>query len=333
MKTILTTAAILFAFSPFLHAQISGNINYQNANAQRQDLAVRNLGESRGPVAQLQGKEQLTVDIKGLMNAQADSYLAIFNVIQLGETAAETEKLISDRIGLFLAAAREMGISDDQIHIDMVSFVPVYEVVVEKKRFSKSYNEIPMGFEIQKNLHIRFENSKVLDELVSAAARQEIYDLVKVDYFVENNEAHLNKLRMACVAQLKERLKAYRELGIAVDTVYRIVGEASRVYYPIERYRTYEAFSSPSIQALSKKNEVSQAPKPKSMYYEMIPYNDYDIILNPSMLEPAVQYSFNLKVQFFLEPPVQKTTKEVIVREKEFIWLTPEGEVRKLKVD
>ena len=332
MKTILLSAILFLGCSGLLQAQISGNINYQNANEQRQDLAIRNLNESRVPEAQLQGKDMMVLDIKGLMNTKADSYLAIFNVIQLGETAAEAEKLISDRIGAFLNAAREMGVKEEQIHIDMVSFVPVYEYEVEKKLFSKSYNEIPKGFEMQKNVHVLFKDSKVLDRLVTAGAQQEIYDLVKVDYFVEDNEANINQLREACIAQVRERLNAYGELGMSVDTVYRIVAEASRVFYPIERYRTYESFSSPSIQALSKKGEVSQAPKPKTMYYEMLPYNDYDIILNPSMLEPAVQYTFNLKVQYFLEPPVREIPKE-IVRQKEFIWITPEGEVRSLKID
>ena len=332
MKPIILAVALLLGICSVLQAQVSGNINYQNANVQRQDLAIRNLNESRVPVAQLQGKDMMILDIKGLMNAKADSYLAIFNVIQLGETAAEAEKLISDRIGAFLNAAREMGVQEAQIHIDMVSFVPVYEYEVEKKLFSKSYNEIPKGFEMQKNVHILFEDSKVLDRLVTAAAQQEIYDLIKVDYFVEDNEGNINQLREACVAQVKARLKAYGELGMSVDSVFRIAGEASRVFYPIERYRTYESFSSPSIQALSKKGDVSQAPKPKTMYYEMLPYNDYDIILNPSMLEPAVQYSFNLKVQYFLEPPVREIPKE-IVRQKEFIWITPEGEVRSLKVE
>ncbi|MBK7408173.1 MAG: SIMPL domain-containing protein [Saprospirales bacterium] len=332
MKPIIFTVALLLGSCSLLQAQVSGNINYQNSNEQRQDLAFRNLGESLGPMAQLQGKEVLMMDIKGLMNAKADSYLAIFNVIQLGGTAAEAEKLLSDRIGPFLSTAREMGVREDQIYIDMVSFVPVYEISVEKKLFSKSYNEIPKGFEMQKNVHILFEDSKVLDRLVTAAAQQEIYDLVKVDYFVENTEGNINLLRQACIAQVKERLKAYRELEIAVDTVYRVVAEASRVFYPIERYKSYQAFSSPSIQALSKKGEVDQAPKPKTMYYEMLPYNNFDIILNPAMVEPSVQYSFNLKVQFFLEPPVREIPKE-IVRQKEFIWLTPQGEVRNLKVD
>ncbi len=83
--------------------------------------------------------------------------------------------------------AQIAGHPDGDIYVDMVNFFPKYEYDVSKKLFSKkTYTEIPKGFELQKNIHIRYTAPALLDRIVTAAARQEIYDIVKVDYFVKD---------------------------------------------------------------------------------------------------------------------------------------------------
>ena len=61
-----------------------------------------------------------------------------------------------------------------------------------------------------------------------------------------------------------------------------------------------------------------------------MPSNDYDLVINPEILEPAVQFSYNLVVRFTLPErrPLEKTTVK-----KEFIMVTPTGEVKTLKVE
>jgi hypothetical protein len=75
-------------------------------------------------------------------------------------------------------------VKEKDVFTDMLSFVPVYEIETTRKLFSKTYQEVPAGFEIQKNIHIKFTDARILDQLVTAAAKEEIYDLVKVDFFV-----------------------------------------------------------------------------------------------------------------------------------------------------
>jgi hypothetical protein len=53
-------------------------------------------------------------------------------------------------------------------------------------------------------------------------------------------------------------------------------------------------------------------------------------VINPEILEPAVQFSYNLVVRYTLRErnvPVKTAIK------KEFILVTPNGEVKSLKID
>ncbi len=56
----------------------------------------------------------------------------------------------------------------------------------------------------------------------------------------------------------------------------------------------------------------------------------YDIVINPEIIEPAIQFSYNLVVRFTMperKVPVKTETK------KEFILVTPTGEVKTLMID
>ncbi len=98
--------------------------------------------------------------------------------------------------------------------------------------------------------------------------------------------------------------------------------------YPINRYESYQAFSSPRID--DDKAVVNSADKHTSRFYNAVPANDYDIVINPEILEPAIQFSYNLVIRFTLpeRKPLEKTTVK-----KEFIMLTPAGDVKSLKIE
>ncbi|MBK9515021.1 MAG: SIMPL domain-containing protein [Flavobacteriales bacterium] len=139
--------------------------------------------------ASIQGN-MLVLEVNAMMNMKADSYLAIFHITQLGQSAEEADSLMNARIDGFTQRVKEHGVKEKDVFPDMLSFVPVYEIETTRKLFSKTYQEVPAGFEIQKNIHVRFTDARILDRLVTAAAKEEIYDLVKVDFFVET-KAHV----------------------------------------------------------------------------------------------------------------------------------------------
>ena len=330
---LLTIAAQTFA-------QVMGNYGVQKQQeVQQQQNYPRNNYFQNQPQfrsvarpANILDNNQLETSINALSNQKAESYVAIFAMLQVGKTADETNTLLNARLDGFLAELKNLGIPANDIYVDMVNFLPKYEYDVSKKLFSKkTYTEIPKGFELQKNIHIRYTTPALLDRIVTAAARQEIYDIVKVDYFVKDSDKVYSQLRDAAFQYLATIKSQYRKAGIGIDSAYVITGENAWVTYPINQYESYQVFSTQRLDNDEKNNAViNSADKPVSRFYNAVPANDYDIVINPEILEPAVQFSYNLIVRFTL--PERKPSVRTEVK-KEFILVTPTGEVKSLKIE
>lgn len=321
---------IFCAAAAVLQAQVMGNYGEQN-QMQYQNIAPSPQFRAVPKSAQFLADNVLEISINALSNQRADSYTAIFSVMQVGKTAEETNGLLNTRLNGFIAAIKNLGIPATDIFVDMVNFLPRYEYDISKKLFSqKTYTEIPKGFELQKNVHVRYANPELLDDIVTAAAAQEIYDIVKVDYFVNDPNKVYRELRQTAFAYLNDIEARYRDIGIPLDSAYLMTAENAWVAYPINRYESYQAFSVQAIDLSDKYAKINPADKPTSRFYNAIPANDYDIVINPAILEPAVQFSYNLVARYTLAPyqaPVRTVTK------KEFLWMTPNGEVKPVKIE
>jgi uncharacterized protein YggE len=167
----------------------------------------------------------VTLSINGLMNISPESYVATFGMVQGGESAELTERTMHDRVSQFKAKLVEAGYKDQDIYVDVISFVPKYNIETEQRLFSKSYNEVPVGFELQKNVMIRYKEPQELDRLISTAARLEIYDLVKVDYCHRDLQMLKDSLRKQCMLKLGQRVDSYALLHLRLDTMQKEVAE------------------------------------------------------------------------------------------------------------
>ncbi len=280
--------------------------------------------------ATIQGN-MLVLEVNAMMNMKADSYLAIFHVTQLGQSAEEADSLMNERINGVLRRVKEHGIKEQDVFTDMLSFIPVYELEATRKLFSKTYQEVPAGFEIQKNIHIKFTDARVLDKLVTAAAKEEIYDLVKVDFFVAQQSSCYDTLRMFATKLLQQKLANFEKLGLKVEDSHRLAAEKNGAYFPLDRYTTYQSRSQSSLNSRRKGQLVNDVRKSNTHFYNKVPYGNFDIVLHAEITEPPVQYTYNLTMQCQLPEAwadQKKDVKEII----KYIWITEEGEVRDLKI-
>jgi uncharacterized protein YggE len=299
-----------------LPAQVTGNIQFSTGEIYL---------PKETPEAALQSDNSILINVNAIMNVEADSYVAVFNVSQTASTIEQVQQLTDARIRAVREALQTVtGVQ--QVFVDMLSLVPVYELEEEKKIFSRNtYDELPAGFELQKNIHIRYEDADLLDELVLLCGRQEIYDLVKVDYYVEDFTAYYDTLRSACHQYLDQRLSEYRSRGIQVDTSRALLAENSDYSQPVERYRDYTAYVANAYQAQQQSKIVQRQRKKITQYYQPISYKGYNIVIHPEIVQPVLQFTFNLKAKYFL-PKAQGAEKEIYV-------LTPEGNLKRLEIE
>jgi uncharacterized protein YggE len=300
----------------FAKAQVSGNSNYQQTTLKNYPATAEVTDKS------------VTLTVSGLLNARADAYVAIFNVVQLGETAEITEALMMARVRKFKKTLQHAGIDTTTVKTDMIAFVPKYDINVINKIFSKSYNEVPDGFELQKNLIIRYTKASDLDAIVTAAAAAEIYDLAKVDYFLNDVKKLYDQLRTQCMAILKERVVSLESTGIKIDTLKRIFSDDFSTIVPQNRYDQYQAVARPSMDAVKKSasgaalSKFQRADISPSRYYAAQSYADYDLVINPVVDEPMVQLTYQAKIKFLLD------IEDYAVNN--YLLIAPNGELQKL---
>ncbi len=331
-NTLLMFASALL--STATSAQVSGNYNYRAAGNQILQNSI-NLPSASSMVS-LQPVDYQYYSVKGLMNCEADSYLAIFTITQLGTTQTETEALVRAKTDSIKRALQAQGV-EVETYVDMISFVPIYEVEVTKKLFSEdTYNEVPKGFELKKNLHFRYSDPEVLENLVTLCAEQEIYDLVRVDYFIDDLEAKKAEMIAKAETILTAEVERYqRFVGADLSESNVQFGDAFRMSYPIERYQTYTAYSSSALNVRNENGTVVQENHTTSEFYMPQVAKGYDFVLNPSILEPVVQIEYEIALRYSPKP-IEEREPEVITEteiHKEVILITPEGQVKPIRIE
>ena len=333
MRFTLLITSLFLAFG--LSAQVMGNYQAQNKDVRVQNYQPRFRAVQT--TANLSGDPNvMEMTVNALSNQAADSYNALFSVFQSGKTASEVNGAMNQRLAAVKAGLARIGVQPEDIYVDMVNFLPTYAFNSEKKIFSKkTLTEVPTGFNLQKNIHVRYRKAELLDQIITVAAEEEIYDIIKVDYAVSQPQNVYKELREMAFGYLEEVKKMYADHGIALDTARQHVAESAWVVYPGDRYESYSAHAS---QKLSKEDAekalVSKVDKPQLRFYKAIPANDYDLVINPDILQPAAQFSYSLKVRFTLYPPKAPPQPRVITEvKKQFLYLTPDGKVVPLKLE
>lgn len=268
----------------------SGNANLYNPTVQHQINKI------------LTPRSNVFIDVKALQNVQATTYTAIFNVSQIGPTADSTNLLINQRVDNIKSALKTVGITEDDFAVDVISFIPNYEIEVQKKLFSKTYTEVPNGFELQQNLHIQFTKTNQFETILTACAKSEIYNLVKVDYYIENIAEVYKNLQTKLLKLIEDKKTYYKILGFDLANYNIAIADDQYCYFPKDFYQSYQAFNSVSFEAIKKKKGVTTAKKQTSYYYQPLSYENYDVVVNPSILEPVVQIGINIRLQYTPKP-------------------------------
>ncbi|MBP1225848.1 SIMPL domain-containing protein [Flavobacterium sp. 1355] len=314
MKKLFFSVLTLL-FSSLIIGQASGNVNYQNQYYSNKTINI-----------DFPQNTDIVVSVKGLANVKADAYTAIFSTSQTGKTTKEVNELIDQRITQSLNEIRlKKGV---ETFVDMISFVPVYEYEVEKKVFNrKTYNEVPAGFEVKKNIHIKYSDPNQLNEFISILSNNEIYDLVRVDYFSNTLETIKKEMMNKAKLLIQEKIKNYEVLlGDTFANAEKRIADDYLVNVPVEMYKSYEAYNSSSLN-LKKAANINQVNKSATLYYQPIMGKEFDFVINPTVLEPVIQIQYEVKIAINREKKISSKT------DKEFILVTPNGDLKTLNLN
>ena len=286
------------------HSQVSGNVAYSQPGKSR-EAAKLNERNKRMEVG-APSPTAMYVDASVLMNVRADEHVAVFAVMQECAAVQECDQKMSAAVAEFSAALRQLGVAAGDIFVDFTAQNKIYgfelgEAVAREKL---------AGFELKKNVAVRYKDRLMLDKMATAAARAGIFDLVKVDYVVTDQSIVQQRLYEEAARIIKQKVARHETLlNIRLRQPAQVLAERPSVYFPTEMYDSYTAFETENLSQPHfdrQRYAVQGARKSRTFFFNALDADGFDHVINPVVLEPVVQFTLYVRMKYEIEPQLAK---------------------------
>jgi uncharacterized protein YggE len=289
MRKISWVIALILFSSSFVVAQESGNRAYGTPRRKPQV-------NSGVLTAVPDGKAQVYfVEANVLVNMKADAYVAVFGVVQEAPSAAESNSKSDALIRDFIKDLEGLGIKRGDVFVDFITQNKVYDYTTSGNTVTEKFS----GFETKKNVAVRYRDREMLEKILSAASKASIFDLIEVNYVVSDMGGVHTKLYDEAVKVIKQKEASYaNSFGIKLAPT-NLASEKYDAFYPSELYANYQAYEAANTYG-DYNNRVVQQRKTRTFYYEPLNESDFDSVINQMGIEPMVQFTLYLKMQYDL---------------------------------
>lgn len=290
-KTIFISLTLLLLIST-VYAQQSGNSvygqNYNSTAGKIQTVDKLFLTDST-----------FIIQANVALNVIADNYVATFGVAEQSATLSDCNDKIEKRIQGFITDLSKIGITAADVYVDMTTQNKIYDY----KMIGSIEEQYLKGFELKKNVIIKFINIKDLDKMVISASTFQIYDLVKVDYNVTDNNKIYTQLFVAAMEIINQKKGLYAgATNSKLSPVSEIYGEEFYSFSPSQLYKSYTAYESGDVYGgYSSSYTKKDMRKSTTYYYDKMSYSGLDKIINPIVTEPVVEFVLTLQIKFQVE--------------------------------
>lgn len=287
MKVKKVIVLLIFLLISKLNAQVSGNSVQKNY--QRNQIGILE------PQKLFITDSTFIVQANILKNVIADNYVAVFGVSEKANSLKESNENINKRITNFISDLVKMGINKNDIYVDMTTQTRIYDYKIQEDIATQYVN----GFEIKKNVILKFKKIADLDKMVICASNYNIYDLIKVDYLVSNEEEVYSNLFEIAKSTIEKKKNLYvSATNVKLDTSSQIFGEKFYSQSPQESYNNYNSNLSSTYTNDNTYNKRLDLVKTPTYYYDKLNYSGFDKIINPIVTEPVVEYVLSLQIKF-----------------------------------
>ena len=283
-------------------AQASGNIGYSQGGgkgrAEQLERGRRSVSKDEAPPTE----KSMFVEASVLMNVRADEHVAVFGVAVECAAVPECTQKMNATVTTFTTELRALGVRAEDTFVDFASQNKIYGFVVE----GAGAREKLVGFELKKNVSVRYKDRLLLDPLVVAASKAKIFDLIKVDYVVTDTSAVQARLAEEGARVLKEKIARYdRLLGVKLLPTAQVYADRQSIYYPTELYDSYVAYEAEDLEADENRRKIviQRARKSRTFFFNALDADGFDRVVNPVVIEPVVQFTLFLKVKYDIEQP------------------------------
>jgi len=300
MERVLFTLLIVIAGYGVCSAQASGNVGFSQSGGKAR--AEQNERNKRTPV-----KEEapptgtsMFVEASVLMNLKADEYVAVFGVSQECGAVPECNQKMDATTNQFAGELKQLGIGSEDFFVDFATQNKIYGFQVS----GNIAKEKLVGFELKKNVSVHYKNKLLLDKLVIAASKANIFDLIKVEYIVTDTNNVQTRLMEEAAKIIKQKAAEYEKLlGIKLLPPAQVYAAKPSIYFPTEMYDSYTAHESEDISDYNDRQRyaIQRARKSRTFFFNALDADGFDTVINPVVIEPVVQFTLYLKVRYEIE--------------------------------
>jgi uncharacterized protein YggE len=285
-KHFLLLLIIMFARAGW--CQVAGNTVYGSPKNRTSGAATGNLSS----IDPKDSSQNYFIEANVLMNVRADEYIAIFALAQEGSTLPEANSKIAMQVNAFLASLGKLGVKTNDVYVDFISQNRVYDFVVA----NNTARETQTGFEVKKNVSVRYKEQMLLDELLAAAAKAEIFDLVKVDYVIRDMTGQRQKLLTEASRIIQKKESDHNRLFAVKKRSLEVYQEKYNAFFPTESYSSYTAFETGEVYRGNM--PVVTKRKTRTSYYDPLDPAEFDLVIGQTGGEPMVQLTLFLKMKY-----------------------------------
>lgn len=284
LKTnLFFTASIFLTLNSF--SQHSGNQVYsKNSNGVGSIKSIRMTDST------------MVVSSRVLLNKRADFYIITLGVSQENKSISEALEKIDIRIKDVTKKIKHLNIDEKDYSIDFIS----QSRILDYKTENNYLQQFISGYEVKKNLIIKIDEIRKIDEIIKVCSSQNIFDIIKVDYYNENIQSIYKKIFDSSIEVLQSKKELYlRNNTIKLSNNYTIISDNFQTILPSSNYKSYVASETSSVNFNSKKNYlVKDLRKSKTYFYNGISSTGIDKIVNSKMTEVPIQYLLELDIKY-----------------------------------
>lgn len=285
-------------------AQIGGNQVYTNSHSSNNPYHYSSPKGGGGNVSSMQSTDRLlTITSSVLLHEVADRYLLTVGLNQEAETVLACNTAINKRIAQVLNALKKLGIKAEDTYVDFVTQTKVYDYEVGQTEAQ----QLERGFEIKKNINIHFEDILLMDQIVEICASQEIYDIINIEYLIDDINVIYERLFEEAMVVAEARKKTFEKFGSrSVSSKYRVVSDNFFSVFPKTQYKQYEAKESSDLNIYQSNNRYTsyvrkEARKNRTFYYEGLFTGNFDKVIGMQNPQIGVQHALTLTIEYQLQ--------------------------------
>lgn len=293
MKKAFLVFSLLFFVNTVHFAQEGGNRIYGNRGYYNQNhQPMMNTGN-----LSTNSSGQYAIESSILLNIKPDSFVVVFGLAQTGQTSQESNDKVNNVFAGFIRDLGKLGITKDDTFVDFITQNRVYSYKTETVGQATNVIQTAAGFETKKTITIRYKGRESFEKIVSTAASNSIFDLIKVDYIVADFDAVRARLFDEAGKIIKSKRERYTQLtGVTLLPVGLGV-EKYDAFYPGERYQAYQAYETGSAsRSYNSQGVTIEERKSSTFFYQPLDGSLFDRLLTPVGIEPVVQYTLYLRM-------------------------------------